>query len=542
MGFLVSPWLSAPLFAQRIAPYPPSPVITSLTWAPVEEIRRAANGSDTFPITWGDDGMLYTAFADGNGFEPTTEQKLSLGFAFVTGGPTDYAGSNIRSGQEQLGDGAAGMKASGMLMVDGTLYMWMRNANNSGRECRLAWSTDRARTWTFSDWNFAEFGYCTFINYGQNYAGAPGGYVYTVTPDSPSAYEPSDGFVLLRAPKTDMANRLAYQYFAGMDDGEPIWTTDIEEKDYIFYNQGNSLRSGMSYNAALNRYIWWQQLPNLGSEDPEDTRGSGGFGVYDAPEPWGPWTTVYYTENWDVGPGETGSFPTKWISPDGLTMYLVFSGDDSFSVRRAMLTVSPQSALPDVVAEEQAQPTATLVPQLPTPVQSTPVENPPVQPPVENPPDSAASNLPEQPQSPLPTPTETLVPPPTPTETLIPAPQPTPPPLEPTFEPSPTLVMSPTAPISPTALITQTEALSPTVVVAPNVAVSDTAPEGAPGSGSVATLPMPPTQTDPLSALLRSDMLILSLLCVIFFAVMMLGFGALMVNVFYIRSRRQRGY
>ena len=57
--------------------------------------------------------------------------------------------------------------------------------------------------------------------------------------------------------------------------------------------------------------------------------------VYDAPEPWGPWTRAYVTGRWDVGPGESSSFPTKWMSADGRTVHLVFSGEDAFPVRRA---------------------------------------------------------------------------------------------------------------------------------------------------------------------------------------------------------------
>jgi hypothetical protein len=49
---------------------------------------------------------------------------------------------------------------------------------------------------------------------------------------------------------------------------------------------------------------------------------------------------VYFTEKWDIGPGETASFPTKWMSADGRTLHLVFSGDDHFCVRKAILTVS----------------------------------------------------------------------------------------------------------------------------------------------------------------------------------------------------------
>jgi hypothetical protein len=41
-----------------------------------------------------------------------------------------------------------------------------------------------------------------------------------------------------------------------------------------------------------------------------------------------------------VGPGETGSFPTKWMSADGKTLWLVFSGNDAFSVRQATLSVN----------------------------------------------------------------------------------------------------------------------------------------------------------------------------------------------------------
>lgn len=124
---------------------PQSPVIKELTWAPKESIVRKARGGDNWPLTWADDGHLYTAYGDGNGFAPQTREKLSLGFARVEGGPGDFTGLNIRcpSG-ESKGDDKAGKKASGMLMVDGVLYMWARNAGNS----QLAWSTNHATTWT----------------------------------------------------------------------------------------------------------------------------------------------------------------------------------------------------------------------------------------------------------------------------------------------------------------------------------------------------------------------------------------------------------
>ncbi len=322
------------------APYPQSEKITSLVWSPASEVVRKAAGSDTFPMTWADDGNLYTSFADGRGFEPMVPDKLSMGYAKIEGPATDFTGVNIRSDDEQYGDGARGNKASGMLMVEGVLYMWVRNANNKGKYCELWWSEDHAENWKKADWRFEEFGYCTFINYGQNYSGARDDYVYTVTQDIPSAYDNCDRFVLMRVPKDSIAKREAYEFFAGLDiNGDPTWSGDIDQRASIFDEPGRCYRSGISYNTGIGRYLWWQlKMP---TDEDMTARFDGGLGVFDAPEPWGPWTTVYYvdTRQWDMGAGETGSFPPKWMSEDGKIIHLVFSGDDSFSVREAVLTI-----------------------------------------------------------------------------------------------------------------------------------------------------------------------------------------------------------
>ena len=318
---------------QTGAPYPPSPVITGIEWAPAGTILRKADGSDNWPLTWGDDDCLYTAYGDGWGFEPKVPEKLSLGFAKVTGGPDQFAGVNIRSATgEQTGDGKAGKKASGMLMVDGILYMWARNAGNS----QLAWSADHAQTWTWSDWKFTEsFGCPTFLNFGPDYAGARDEYVYAYSFDSDSAYEPADRMVLARVPKDRIRDRDAYEFFVRLSaEGEPVWTDDIGERGAVFVHPGRCYRSGITYNAPLKRYLWCQTIPG------DDTRFAGGFAIYDAPEPWGPWTTVFFTDKWDVGPGESSSLPTKWMSADGKTVCLVFSGDDFFSVRQGTLAIA----------------------------------------------------------------------------------------------------------------------------------------------------------------------------------------------------------
>ncbi|HUU17503.1 MAG TPA: serine hydrolase [Sedimentisphaerales bacterium] len=312
-------------------PYPRSGLITKVNFAPASSIIRKAKGSDNWPITWADDDNLYTAYGDGWGFEPKTKKKLSLGIAKIVGSPPDFRGVNIRTDSgERIGQGAKGAKVSGMLCVDGVLYMLVRNTANS----QIAWSRDHGKNWEWCDWKFTtSFGAPTFLNFGRNYASARDNFVYIYSHDSDSAYEPADRMVMARVHKEQIRNRDAYEFFKELDDsGKPIWTKNIHGRGAVFINPGRCYRSGISYNAGLKRYLWCQT-----TYGEDDMRFKGGIGIFDASVPWGPWTTVFYTENWDVGPGETSCLPTKWMSEDGKTCYLLFSGDDCFSVRKIQL-------------------------------------------------------------------------------------------------------------------------------------------------------------------------------------------------------------
>ena len=305
--------------------YGPSKVIGAVRFAPVESIRIAAKGSDNWPMTWADDGDIYTSYGDGRGFKPRVEKKLSLGLARITGGPEDWKGVNLRAPSiERTGDGASGAKTSGMLMVDGVLYALIRNTGN----CTLAWSEDRGKTWT---WGFkfeVSFGFGTLLNFGQNYAGARDDYVYAYTSDGGDNYVIYDRVILARVPRSKVRERGAWEFLERFEEaGDPVWTADIAKRGGIFFHEDNCANIGVAYHPGLKRY-----LLTLGA-------GPGVWGMYDAPEPWGPWTTVFHTSEWDVGDTHTYHIPTKWMRDDHL--YLVFSGRkhegvqyDSFCVRR----------------------------------------------------------------------------------------------------------------------------------------------------------------------------------------------------------------
>lgn len=308
------------------APYPQSKVIRGIRFAPESAIVREAMDSDNWPITWADDDALYTSYGDGYGFKPMIKEKLSMGMAKITGGPENFKAENLRAPTiERKGDGKRGAKASGALMVDGVLYMWVRNVENS----QLVWSEDRGRTWT---WGFkfdTSFGSPAFLNFGRNYAGARDGYVYTYSQDGPSAYESDDGVVLARVPKEKIRDRSAYEFFVRLKAGKAEWSRDIALRGPVFTFPGLCQRVDAVYNPGLRRYLLAVGYGH-----------SGGWGIYDAPEPWGPWTTAFHTSHWGLGGTHGYRMPSKWISPDGRVMHLVFSGIrpyDAFCVRRMEL-------------------------------------------------------------------------------------------------------------------------------------------------------------------------------------------------------------
>jgi len=325
-------------FVMRTSPYPDSKLTAQ--WDAVSKVRRFAgggsirDGSDNWPMTWADDNHLYTAYGDGNGFAPYIPNKLGMGFARLEGTADTFTAVNIRSNAENTLYGPNGRKGSGMLSVDGTLYLLARNDNGKGRHSRIGWSTDRARTFEWCKWNFKELGHPTFINFGKDYAGARDRFVYIWSNDHPSAYAASDHFVLARVPKGRILERDAYEFFVRLKGRSPVWSADARRRGPVFKFPGTCIRSSVSYNAGLKRYFMWMNLRQAGGED---TRFQGGFGVYEATQPWGPWRTVYFTDRWDIGPGELGCFPTKWMSKDGKTMHLVCSSDDQFTIRRVRL-------------------------------------------------------------------------------------------------------------------------------------------------------------------------------------------------------------
>jgi hypothetical protein len=232
------------------APYPQSKVIQKLTWDPgVVRIGEGNGGrdgiGDNWPATWGDDGALHVSYGDGPGFKKRGDQFFTLGFARITGDPPSIKAEDVPSDADTpAGWGNKGIKSSGQLMVDRTIYMFVRNyqVNNDYRHSRLAWSKNDQKNWTWADWHFADtFGCPEFVQFGPNYAGARDEYVYIASQANNDAYDYSPDVVMARVPKTKVADRRAYQFFSGLDaKGKPTWSSDIGARKPIFTDPRNS--------------------------------------------------------------------------------------------------------------------------------------------------------------------------------------------------------------------------------------------------------------------------------------------------------------
>ena len=75
------------------------------------------------------------------------------------------------------------------------------------------------------------------------------------------------------------------------------------------------------YNPGLERYI-------LTMEHSFNQKGD--LAMYDAPEPWGPWTTVVYTQDFGWPGFGNNSYmwviSNKWLSEDGKDFVLIVTG------------------------------------------------------------------------------------------------------------------------------------------------------------------------------------------------------------------------
>ncbi len=314
-------------------PYARSCVITKFTvnWSSHE---RLAAGADNWPVTWAADDHQYTAWGDGWGFDAINSgPKISLGVSRVEGGFPAYKTFDVWDGDPQGSGKPNDGKSYGILALGSDLFMWVSPGSGAKGydEQRLWRSTNAGKAWSKASWALTKADGMvnpTFAQFGKDYAGAPDAFVYVFaneikTTSGLSVQKPGQ-IALLRANKNQLMQQGAWEFFTGTGgSGAPNWSKNKSARKPVFEDaKGVGWNTSVSYNAPLKRYL-------LVTEHTETFKGN--IGVFDAPNPWGPWTVAHYEDGFASPPGVPATaffwnFSNKWLSGDGKSFVLVFTG------------------------------------------------------------------------------------------------------------------------------------------------------------------------------------------------------------------------
>ncbi len=214
--------------------------------------------------------------------EPTVLGRSSIGVARIEGSWHSYQASNIWGGYNPENQHEIIGKSYGIVCINSVLYMWVgmfHTKEDQFDEVKIANSKDHGASWEFTDWSFTRkegIMMPTVCNYGKNYEGAKDDYVYSYLIRFQSYEGPDDypdkvdwlncqkpGLIdLARVHKDQVLNRDAYSFFAGIKDGQPVWTKDVHQRKPVFENpDGVGWCINVSYNAGFNVTCLLQNTP-----------------------------------------------------------------------------------------------------------------------------------------------------------------------------------------------------------------------------------------------------------------------------------------
>lgn len=306
------------------APYPDSQRVTGIKfdWS---THQRSAQGSDNWPVTWCDDDHQYTSWGDGGGFGDT---RKSLGYARLEGTVDQHEGYNLWTSSG---------KSYAILCINGTIYSFVTPGSNATGydHATLYKSENKGKSFSETNVRWSKSDGIVkpaFLNFGKNYTNARDNYVYSYwihlqNPTSLAVQKPGRIY-LARVPKGKVEDQSAYEWFTGME-SSPSWGSFGGKKPVFQDANGVGWNLSVSYNAPLKRYF-------LITEHGKSF--SGNIGIFEASEPWGPWRTVHYVDDFGAGTVEQTTFywnfSNKWLSSDGKQFVMIFTGtksNDSFN-------------------------------------------------------------------------------------------------------------------------------------------------------------------------------------------------------------------
>jgi hypothetical protein len=319
-------------------------------------IRIPNCSGDVWTTTWADDDNLYSATDDTTGFNNACDSNLAVQ-RITAGPPPNVQGETVNAMREfgkggELKEDKASWKASGLICVDGVLYLAVSRhyydgvGDTSSDSAHHFWiqetwdasivkSTDHGKTWSAAPklghamFSGRVFSNPFFIQYGKDGKGIKDGaaeYVYAVSNDG--TWNNGNWMTLGRVSR-GLIERLDaddWEFVHDFDDkGEPIWRPRHDNALYIFRSPGRASMTGIHHVAPLDLYIMPQwHYPQL--DDPKRRWKVTRWEFYQAPAPWGPWT-LFHTQDFEPQGFYNPSIPSKFISDDGRKFWIFVAGD-----------------------------------------------------------------------------------------------------------------------------------------------------------------------------------------------------------------------
>lgn len=353
---------------------PPQRKSTYITDVNLDIHRYHQATGDMWPLTWGADDNIYGAAGDNRG-SPMNFWRIS---GKPSGGLTNQ-GDWIVDLVDNLPldpaiycrdprvDRRWGIKPAGLLDVDGTLYFAVEGQNygtepSFNRQTNVhGWiitTKDYGKTWnreaTRVHFFTGRLSSCHFLQFGRGYQGARDEFVYAYSPaaeDGNSYWENGDFILLGRVRRDRILTRDSWEFYTGLNGkNEPVWSKHDGSAVPVFRYDKMTSENHVSYNKGIGRYI----MGNYGFVDDDVNPRPNHQGVwpecanrsqltlYEAPEPWGPWSLFYQDDNWGTYGDYQPNFPPKWMSDDGRTMYMVSAGtwdDYNFTVQKLTVKI-----------------------------------------------------------------------------------------------------------------------------------------------------------------------------------------------------------
>ncbi|HOU14656.1 MAG TPA: hypothetical protein PKZ84_16235 [Anaerolineae bacterium] len=363
------------------APVPAYPRSTLIKNVVFDKFRCHRGDGDMWPITWADDDHLYGGAGDNSG--------SPMNFWRIIGGPSDVfwgTGWGVRVElvhplpvnpkiycQRANLHPTHGVKPAGVLSLNGVLYMAVELHNYGdnpafNRQHNLsAWiitSLDYGKTWnleaTPTDFFTHRLASPHFLQFGKDYAGARDGYIYTYFPgasddDGGASYWENGDYILLgRVPKYSLLERRAWEFCGGVDaQGAPVWYPDDGQAEPVFSYPHMTGENHVAYNPGIKRYLMGNYSFLDEDGHPRPYHAVGGWPasalrsqltLFEASEPWGPWSLFYQDDNWGTYGDYQPNFPTKWMSADGKTLLMVSSGSfDDYNLTLQKITLEVEA-------------------------------------------------------------------------------------------------------------------------------------------------------------------------------------------------------